>query len=86
MDLQYAPVEFSGMLRKMKPPQEIYDFKTNPLYMGHTFRYETPTNFIGRFYVRPPSAQPDMSCVPVCKTLMSVPIMRTEKVEPQLQR
>ena len=84
MDLQYNPVEFSGMLRKMKPPQEVYDFKTNPLYMGHTFRYETPTNFIGRFYVRPP-LEPDMSRVPVCKT-RSIPIMHTEKIEPQFQR
>ena len=54
--------------------------------MGHTFKYETPTNFLGRFYVRP-MLEPDLSRVPLSRVVSgSIPILRTERIQPEFQQ
>ena len=86
MDLQFQAIDYTAWLRSRKPTEVPYNFQTNPLYMGHTFKYETPTNFLGRFYVKP-MLEPDLSRVPFSRVVSgSIPILRTERVQPQFQR
>jgi hypothetical protein len=68
MDLHFQAIDYTAWLRGRKPREVPYNFQTNPLYMGHTFKYETPTNFLGRFYVRP-MLEPDLSRVPFSRVL-----------------
>lgn len=87
MDLQLNPVNYAGMLQKQKTSKP-FDNKNNevnnPLYMGEHYKYETPTNYWGIKYIKPPY-EPDLHCVP--KKVLSaqergVPILHNQKVLP----